>query len=421
MNCNTSRKSNDLQAIKLHIQYPNRSDDELKKAEATMKNKYPHPNDIRQCLGSNLSEVVIGLIPKNVLWWLKFKSNGGLPPPYFGVSVDNVLRKHIVLSEVDVGEETTSPTAMAPEVNALITILLLRLYYWYLLWQMYQYYIPNTPGHGERFKGRAMADRENELNEELRLKINKLIDEKNHKMDDEILKIRTATDIEYEIEAAAILNDYEDEFIKTKLLIDNSIMDECKKRLKAEVVKMVRSMTKDHKTLMATKNRELNNEFRYRMKLARAELYEEFLKEKLEWECQRDKRKEALEEDNRRALLHLQASLEADWSEELTSLELWYETENRNLPIVEVIKDHALTSQFEVENYTTQVRSLDNRLSVVAIELAVYEKRLTHVLQGYIDLVDNGLSNYPDLQRIQLHQSKTLMVKLKQMLECKKQ
>lgn len=196
-------------------------------------------------------------------------------------------------------------------------------------------------------------------------------------------------------------------------------MDEYKKTLKAEVVKMVQSMTEDHNIQMAMRDSELNNEFQFQMKLARGELYEEFWNEKLKLDCWKKKRLEALERDNHRALLHLRASLEAEWIEEINALELWYETENQNLPVVEVIGDRALTSLFEIDDYTTQVRILEKRLSVAATELAVYERRLQHVLGGYIDLVDSGLSKYPDLQRTQLHQAKTLMANLNEIWTCK--
>lgn len=191
-------------------------------------------------------------------------------------------------------------------------------------------------------------------------------------------------------------------------------MDVSKKRFKAEAVKIMRVITKNYKTLVATRDRELKDEFGYRIKLARGELYEEFQDERLEWECWRDKRLESLARDNRRALMHLQASLEAEWVEGLTVLELWYETENQNSPVVEVFCERALTSPFEVDDYTEQVRVLDDRLSAVATELPVYENRLRHVLGGYISLVDGGLRTYPDLQRTaQLHQATALMAKLK--------
>lgn len=197
-------------------------------------------------------------------------------------------------------------------------------------------------------------------------------------------------------------------------MIKNSVVDDSKKRFKIEASKIMRVITKNYKTLVATRDGELKDEFGYRMKLARGELYEEFQDEKLEWVCWRNKRLEALAEDNHRALMHLQASLEAEWVEELTALELWYETENQNPPVVEVFGEHALTSSFEVEDYTAQVRVLDDRLSKVATELPVYEKRLRHVLGGYIGLVGGGLRTYPDLQRTaQLQQATALMAQLK--------
>lgn len=191
-------------------------------------------------------------------------------------------------------------------------------------------------------------------------------------------------------------------------------MGECKKVINGEILKAVREIMKDHKTVMTARNGELNNEFQYRMELARGELYEEYLDEKLKLKCRWGKRLETIAGDNRRELMHLRASQEADWTEKSTELELWYETENRNRPVVEIIGDRPLTSAFEVDDYTAQVRELNGRLSTVTVELVVYEKRLRRLLGEYIDFVGEGLRKYPEARRAQLRQATALMAKLKE-------
>lgn len=80
----------------------------IEKKKAIESKEYPHPYYIRRCLGDALGDVVVGLIPKDILERLKSESNGGVAPDKFEMKPENFLANDLKLTPVDEFPDSTS-------------------------------------------------------------------------------------------------------------------------------------------------------------------------------------------------------------------------------------------------------------------------------------------------------------------------
>lgn len=78
-----------------------RSLDEVEKIKAVKSNEYPHPHSIKKCLGDKLGDIVIDLIPKDILNHFKIVSTEECKPLNFEVKTEHVLSKNIKTTSME--------------------------------------------------------------------------------------------------------------------------------------------------------------------------------------------------------------------------------------------------------------------------------------------------------------------------------
>lgn len=176
--------------------------------------------------------------------------------------------------------------------------------------------------------------------------------------------------------------------------------------------KSVRIKRKMDKLLISSaekKEKVLRDAFDYHMRLARNELFEKFQNEKFKLAHQWEKDLGTLRETNETRLEQLRKSLETKHAQDLIELEQLYATEDTTTSAK--VDDNAEEEDEDDESLllsTLQIKQIDNELRERNGELLVYKKRLNHILNGYIDFIENDLKANTKLRKNQLNEAYTL-------------
>ncbi|CAH1731001.1 unnamed protein product [Aphis gossypii] len=220
-------------------------------------------------------------------------------PLNFEVTAKNVLSNNIKLTPADTGDKT-----MELYFNTIMRV-------------------------GERLKQQAEIKLNNEHDKALQRKVEQLLEEKNKVLNE---KIRPVERAKYEKNLAVVVDEFNNfKFAKAKQCIKMNIMNKCKKEIENNSIMLGRCLKNILKMSAEKLEREMRNEFYYQMKIARSELYEEFMDEKRECKLCWEKKLKTVKEKNDRELKHLKVSMEAEYIQNLTELHHWYEIQKQKI------------------------------------------------------------------------------------------
>lgn len=185
-------------------------------------------------------------------------------------------------------------------------------------------------------------------------------------------------------------------------------------------------IAKNTAKILKTSIENLRLAFSYHMKLAQGELFEEYLNEKCEMELQWENSVKTLNENNEKALQHLQVSLKTSHMKNLADLEHWYNKEQISIESIVNANENVETNQEEkvqdipILPYAIQPNEIDVELRKKRNELLIFKMRLKYVLNSYIGFIENNLQKHEKgLLRKQLLQAKLLLSKLNKIIKTK--